>query len=60
MCLTQDGIGMSHVEQVARLCAAGARCIQLRMKGATARDWLMASHASVEICHSHGATLIVE
>jgi thiamine-phosphate pyrophosphorylase len=59
MCLTQDGIGMSHVEQVTRLCAAGARCIQLRMKGAMARDWLVVAHESATICHSHGATLIV-
>jgi thiamine-phosphate pyrophosphorylase len=59
MCLTQDGIGMSHVEQVTRLCAAGARWIQLRMKGSAAREWLSVARASVTISHSHGATLIV-
>jgi thiamine-phosphate pyrophosphorylase len=59
MCLTQDGIGMSHVDQVARLCAAGARWIQLRMKGAAAADWLKAASASATLCHMHGAALIV-
>ena len=34
MCLTQDGLGMSHAAQAARLCSAGALWIQLRMKGA--------------------------
>jgi len=59
MCLTQDGIGMSPIEQVARLCAAGARWVQLRMKGAADRDWLAAASASVALCHLHGAILIV-
>jgi thiamine-phosphate pyrophosphorylase len=59
MCLTQDGLGTSHQDQVARLCAAGARWIQLRMKGAAARDWLDAAGACVAICHLHGAALIV-
>jgi len=59
MCLTQDGIGLPHAEQAGRLCAAGARWIQLRMKGATPASWLAEAAAAVAACRSHGAVLIV-
>jgi thiamine-phosphate pyrophosphorylase len=59
MCLTQDGLGLSHAEQAERLCAAGARWIQLRMKGANPSQWRAQAQASVAACRRHGAVLIV-
>jgi thiamine-phosphate pyrophosphorylase len=59
MCLTQDGAGMVHSVQAARLCAAGARWIQLRMKGASRALWLAEAAAAAGACHGHGAVLIV-
>lgn len=59
MCLTRDGTGVPHAEQAARLCAAGARWIQLRMKGATRALWLAEARAAVGVCRRHGAVLIV-
>jgi thiamine-phosphate pyrophosphorylase len=59
MCLTQDGIGIPHSVQAARLCAAGARWIQLRMKDAAEAAWLSEAKACADACHGHGAILIV-
>jgi thiamine-phosphate pyrophosphorylase len=59
MCLTQDGVGLAHAEQAARLCAAGARWIQLRMKGAARAAWLAEAAAAARECRRHGAVLIV-
>jgi thiamine-phosphate pyrophosphorylase len=59
MCLTQDGTGVPHAEQAARLCAAGARWIQLRIKDAPRVRWLEEARASADACHEHGALLIV-
>jgi thiamine-phosphate pyrophosphorylase len=59
MCLTQDGTGVSHSEQASRLCAAGARWIQLRMKDASPEVWMAEAVAAVDACRSHGAVLIV-
>lgn len=60
MCLTQDGLPISHVEQARRLCAAGAKWIQVRMKGVEdPREWINAAGTIVEICKSHGAICIV-
>jgi thiamine-phosphate pyrophosphorylase len=59
MCLTRDGLGISHAEQAARLCDAGARWIQLRMKGAARALWLSEARAAVAVCRRHGAVLIV-
>jgi thiamine-phosphate pyrophosphorylase len=59
MCITLDGIGIPHREQVARLCAAGARWVQLRMKGAPRGPWADEARAAALICHGHGAVLIV-
>jgi thiamine-phosphate pyrophosphorylase len=59
MCLTQDGTSLPHAEQVARLCAAGARWIQLRMKDAPRTRLLQEARAAAEECHGHGAILIV-
>lgn len=59
MCLTQDGLGISHAVQAERLCEAGARWIQLRMKGAPRAEWLAQAAAARESCRGHGAVLIV-
>jgi thiamine-phosphate pyrophosphorylase len=59
MCLTQDGTGVAHAEQAERLCAAGARWIQLRMKGAPRERWLAEARSAAEACRRHGAILIV-
>jgi thiamine-phosphate pyrophosphorylase len=59
MCLTQDGLEIGHVEQARRLCAAGARWIQLRMKGAAPDHWRATAAEVVTICHAHAAVCIV-
>ncbi|MFT3782410.1 MAG: thiamine phosphate synthase [Nibricoccus sp.] len=59
MCITQDGFPLSHEEQAARLCEAGARWIQLRMKNAEQEYWIKTACAVVEICREHGAVCIV-
>lgn len=59
MCLTQDGLPLSHLEQARRLCAAGARWIQLRMKGASRDAWIDAARDVAATCRAHGAVLVV-
>lgn len=59
MCLTQDGLACSHVDQAERLCRAGARWIQLRMKNAAASEWLDTARAVVRVCRRHRAVCIV-
>ena len=59
MCITMDGLALGHSEQVARLCEAGARWIQLRMKNAPRDGWLSEALQAVNICRRHGAVLIV-
>jgi thiamine-phosphate pyrophosphorylase len=59
MCLTLDGRGLTHVGQAAGLCAAGARWIQLRMKGAERGAWLAEARATVAVCRPFGAVVIV-
>jgi thiamine-phosphate pyrophosphorylase len=59
MCLTQEGIALTPVEQVERLCAAGAKWIQLRLKQADAATWLATAKQVVAICRRHGATCII-
>src|SRR5581483_3462774 len=59
MCLTQDGLPFSHVEQAERLAAAGARWIQLRMKNTPADAWMATAHEAVAICRTHGAVCII-
>jgi thiamine-phosphate pyrophosphorylase len=59
MGLTQDGLGMAHGLQAARLCAAGARWIQLRMKGAPPAEWLGEAAAAAHACRTHGCVFIV-
>ncbi|HTB81984.1 MAG TPA: thiamine phosphate synthase [Opitutaceae bacterium] len=59
MCLTQDGLALSHAEQAAQLCAAGARWIQLRMKNAGPEEWLATAREVVAICRAHGALCLI-
>jgi thiamine-phosphate pyrophosphorylase len=59
MCITQDGLPLSHTEQAKRLCTAGAKWIQVRMKNANDATWLPTAAAIVEICRAHGAICIV-
>ena len=59
MCLTQDGLAWSHVEQARRLCAGGARWIQLRTKQAAHDEWLAMAREVVRICHAASALCIV-
>jgi len=59
MCITQDGLALSHEDQAERLCEAGARWIQLRMKNAPPQHWVDTARAVVAICREHGAICIV-
>lgn len=59
MCITLDGLALSHEEQAERLCEAGARWIQLRMKNPDPRYWIDTACAVVSICREHGAICIV-
>lgn len=59
MAITQSGVAMGHAEQAARLCAAGVRWIQLRMKGAPPDAWLAAAREVAATCRAHGAICIV-
>jgi thiamine-phosphate pyrophosphorylase len=61
MCLTQDGLTLSHAEQAGALCRAGARWIQVRLKGdeAAAGERLAAIRSVVQICRDFGAVCIV-
>lgn len=59
MCLTQDGTDVPHAQQAARLCAAGAGWIQLRMKGAPSEAWLREARSAADACRRHGAVFIV-
>jgi thiamine-phosphate pyrophosphorylase len=59
MCLTQDGTGVAHSVQAARLCEAGARWVQLRMKDSRRAHWLAEARAAADACHRSGAILIV-
>jgi thiamine-phosphate pyrophosphorylase len=59
MCLTQDGLPFSHVEQAQRLCDSGARWIQLRLKHAPADQWLETAREVVLVCRRYRAICIV-
>ena len=59
MCLTQDGLPFSHVEQAKRLCAAGAKWIQLRMKSASPAQIAVTASEVLRICRDHDAVCII-
>lgn len=58
-CLTIDGIGRTHLEQVEALCAAGAEWIQLRMKHADDATVTTVAAQSRLICRAAGVRLIL-
>jgi thiamine-phosphate pyrophosphorylase len=59
MCLTQDGTGLPHAVQAGRLCSAGARWIQLRMKEGDDDYRLDEARRVAAVCRRHRAILIV-
>ena len=59
MAITQTGGPLTHTEQAARLCAAGVRWIQLRLKDAPRDAWLAEAREVARICRAHGAVCIV-
>jgi thiamine-phosphate pyrophosphorylase len=59
MCITQDGLPLTHAAQATRLCAAGARWIQLRMKNVATEAWLAMAREVVSACHAHGALCVI-
>jgi thiamine-phosphate pyrophosphorylase len=59
MCITQDGLALSHEDQAEQLCRAGARWIQFRHKGASLESWTRLARDVVEVCRFFGAVCIV-
>ncbi|MSU65056.1 MAG: hypothetical protein EXS38_02895 [Opitutus sp.] len=59
MGLTSDGLAIGPVEQAERLCAAGARWIQLRMKNSAREEWTATARRVVAVCRAHRATCII-
>jgi thiamine-phosphate pyrophosphorylase len=51
--------GLTHAEQVARLCAGGAQLIQLREKHASPREFYAAAEAALPVARAHGARLVI-
>lgn len=58
-CITWDGSTASHAEQVKRLCEAGAKWIQLRMKEADERDVEKVAAEILPCCEDHDALLVI-
>ncbi|WP_175414893.1 thiamine phosphate synthase [Nibricoccus aquaticus] len=59
MCLTQDGLAETHLEQATRLLIAGARWIQVRMKRGTPQERLTMAGMIAPLCRQYGAICIV-
>jgi len=59
MSITQNGVAMGHAEQAARLCAAGVRWVQLRMKETPREEWLATARAVAATCRDHDAICII-
>ena len=59
MCITRDGLPLSHADQTEQLCRAGARWIQLRIKNTVQGEWLNTAREFVEVCRSQGAVCII-
>jgi len=51
--------GLSHAEQVARLCEGGARLVQLREKRLSAREFYAEALEALRVARSFGARLVV-
>lgn len=59
MCLTQDGLPSSHIEQASLLLIAGARWIQVRMKRANPQERLKTAGMIASLCRQYGAICII-
>ena len=59
MAITQNGVPLGHAEQVRRLCAAGVRWVQVRIKDTPREAWLAEAREAVAHCRAHGAICIV-
>lgn len=60
MCLTLENNALGELTQCRRLCKAGARLVQLRVKGlADARALRDLADEFVRTCHEHGALAII-
>ncbi|HSI08282.1 MAG: thiamine phosphate synthase [Rariglobus sp.] len=59
MCLTMDGLPLSHADQARALVAAGAGWIQLRMKNAAPDVWLATAREVVSIGHEGGSLVTI-
>ncbi|MEI6589505.1 MAG: thiamine phosphate synthase [Verrucomicrobiota bacterium] len=59
MAITQHGGPLAQEEQVKKLCAAGVKWIQLRMKDAPYQQWLDTARIAAKICKDHGTIFIV-
>ena len=51
--------GLSHAEQVKRLCAGGAMLVQLREKRLSPRDFYREAEAALRVAREYGAKLII-
>jgi thiamine monophosphate synthase len=51
--------GLSHAEQVARLCEGGARLVQLREKHLSPREFYAEAVEALKVARAFGAKLIV-
>lgn len=50
---------LSFVDLAEKICAGGAKLLQLRMKDLPTREFLSVAHTVREICRQYGCTLIV-
>jgi len=57
--LTMDEVQMTHVAQVEAACAAGIRCIQLRMKLASDDEMREVAVEAKKTCDAYGCTFLV-
>ena len=51
--------GLTHAEQVARLCEGGARLVQLREKHLPAREFYAEAEEALRVARSFGARLVI-
>ena len=51
--------GLTHAEQVARLCEGGARLVQLREKRLGAREFYLEASEALQVARRFGARLVV-
>jgi thiamine-phosphate pyrophosphorylase len=51
--------GLSHAEQVARLCDGGARVVQLREKHLAPREFYREAEEALKVARARGAKLII-